>query len=232
MPRIYSKRLSVGDNYHLLCGSIATVIKYNNSRSVEIVTTTGYNCVVKADNLIKGVVKDRLFKSFNGKGFLGIGNYDSKSLCFTFWGSMIKRSHSENYKKIHPAYLDISCCEEWHNLQIFGKWFDENYTKGYHLDKDLKVYGNKIYSPETCTFVPREINNFFYSKGKKIMGVAQYNNKYSAKIKYKLRNTYDEALEDYWIEKYNKLKKLVLIYPEFDLLMKNYFDKFRNEQGR
>ena len=42
---------------------------------------------------------------------------------------------------------------EWHNFQVFAKWFDENYMEGFQLDKDIKIEGNKIYSSGTCLFV-------------------------------------------------------------------------------
>lgn len=35
------------------------------------------------------------------------------------------------------------------------------------MDKDLKVKGNKVYSPDTCLFIPRSVNSFFGGKHKK-----------------------------------------------------------------
>ena len=32
-------------------------------------------------------------------------------------------------------------------------------NEGWHLDKDILVKGNKVYSPETCCFVPVELNS-------------------------------------------------------------------------
>ena len=53
------------------------------------------------------------------------------------------------------------------------------------LDKDILVKGNKIYSPETCCFVPNEINVLFTKKekdrGEYPIGVSIISNKYVAR---------------------------------------------------
>lgn len=48
---------------------------------------------------------------------------------------------------------------------------------GWALDKDILVKGNKIYSPETCCFVPQEINNLF-TKRKSCRGTLPIGVKY------------------------------------------------------
>lgn len=43
---------------------------------------------------------------------------------------------------------------------------DENWKphmEGWHLDKDILLKGNKVYSPETCAFVPAKINSLLIS---------------------------------------------------------------------
>ena len=48
------------------------------------------------------------------------------------------------------------------------------------LDKDILVKGNKIYSPETCVFVPQNINTLFTKRnkvrGEYPIGVSFYKN--------------------------------------------------------
>lgn len=74
------------------------------------------------------------------------------------WCQMLKRCYSKDYLDKHPTYRGCSVCEEWWSFSSFKKWFDDNYVEGYSLDKDILFKGNKIYSPDTCCFVPNEIN--------------------------------------------------------------------------
>ena len=61
--------------------------------------------------------------------------------------------------------MDCSVYEGWHNFQNFAKWYEDNYyeieEEQMHLDKDILVKGNKVYSPDTCVFVPETINGLF-----------------------------------------------------------------------
>lgn len=60
-------------------------------------------------------------------------------------------------------YAGADSCPEWKDFQNFAEWFEGVVESGYfhegwHLDKDLLYKNNKIYSPETCVFLPEDIN--------------------------------------------------------------------------
>lgn len=74
------------------------------------------------------------------------------------WKSMLQRCYSEKYVDRRKCYVGCSVCEEWLRFSNFKRWFDKNYIEGYYLDKDILVKGNKVYSPNSCCFVPHEIN--------------------------------------------------------------------------
>jgi len=75
------------------------------------------------------------------------------------WCQMLKRCYSQAFLSKNPTYVGCRVCEEWLYFSNFKKWFDENYIEGYCLDKDiLSGKNNKAYSPNTCCFVPNEIN--------------------------------------------------------------------------
>ena len=65
-----------------------------------------------------------------------------------------------------------------------GEWIDKNYYEipgeTMCLDKDILHKGNKIYSRETCIFVPQKINSLFVksdkSRGEDPIGVYQLPN--------------------------------------------------------
>lgn len=75
------------------------------------------------------------------------------------WKSMLERCYSIVSYKVRPTYIDCLVCDEWLLFSNFKQWFDENYIEGFDLDKDILVEGNKVYSPDTCRFVPHYINS-------------------------------------------------------------------------
>lgn len=111
----------------------------------------------------------------------GVGINDVKGLqnttVYNIWRKMIERCYSthkyaDKRKDRKKAFL----CEEWKRLSNFKKWFDKNYVEGYQLDKDILSKNNKIYSPETCCFVPQSINTLIIKndarRGKYPIGVS------------------------------------------------------------
>jgi hypothetical protein len=62
------------------------------------------------------------------------------------------------YHENKPTYVGCSVAAEWHLFSVFREWMISQEWKGLQLDKDLLVIGNKVYSPETCLFIPRNIN--------------------------------------------------------------------------
>lgn len=80
---------------------------------------------------------------------------------------MLSRCYCDNTRYRYKTYEDCEVCEEWKLFSNFKNWFDENYIEGYDLDKDLLVKNNRIYSPETCLFVPHKLNTLFRELGRK-----------------------------------------------------------------
>ena len=77
---------------------------------------------------------------------------------------MLQRCYSESHLVRQPTYKGCSVCEEWLTFSNFKSWMEQQDWEGKQLDKDLLVYKNKIYSPETCVFVSSVINSFFVEK--------------------------------------------------------------------
>lgn len=87
---------------------------------------------------------------------------------YSLWSGILQRCYGARKIK---AYQGCSICKEWIFFSNFKKWFDDpdnGYQEGYHVDKDILVKGNKIYSPQTCCFVPQEINKILITNNQKI----------------------------------------------------------------
>ena len=157
--------MSSGDIYSSSKAGDFKVLNYINCESVEVeFINTGYKTTVSATQIRRGTVKDRFIPTVQGVGFLGDGDSvpmvnGKMTKAYDIWTGMIRRCYSEKaHNSNYPTYKDCTVCVEWHNFQSFAKWFDGNYIEGYELDKDIKVTGNRVYSPGTCLFVTKAEN--------------------------------------------------------------------------
>ena len=96
-----------------------------------------------------------------------IHNDDITTQAYNCWSRMISRCHDTKYQDRCETYKDCSVCKEWYLFSNFFSWFKQNYKQGCELDKDILVKGNKVYSPDTCCFVPQEINKILIKRNKK-----------------------------------------------------------------
>ena len=76
------------------------------------------------------------------------------------WTSMLERCYSTKYHEKWATYKHCYVCDDWLYFSNFKAWMENQDWEGKQLDKDLLIKGNMVYSPETCIFVSRQINNF------------------------------------------------------------------------
>lgn len=81
------------------------------------------------------------------------------------WADMISRCYNEKRLLDKSNYIGCSVCEEWLTFSKFRQWMQTQDWEGKHLDKDLLVRGNKVYSPDTCVFISGQVNSFLVERG-------------------------------------------------------------------
>lgn len=105
------------------------------------------------------------------------------------WTYMIHRCYYHAVQEVKPTYRDCFVCDEWLTASKFAEWArksENGYIEGHVLDKDILVKGNKVYSPDTCCFVPPRVNGLLIKRqndrGAYPIGVTKNNNGFSASI--------------------------------------------------
>ena len=179
---------------------------------------------------IKCPYETRLF----GVGYLGEGKYKiSINGKFTdeynIWYHMVTRCYDPKYHEKRSTYKDCKVEDYLLNFQYMAKWIDENYYEvpgeKMCLDKDILYKGNKVYSRETCIFVPQRINSLFTkadnSRGDCPIGVSDLpsgnyrvdcNNGYGKSVYLGTYKTKEEAFRIYKEYKEKVIKEVIDSY--------------------
>ena len=213
-------------------GDVEIVEYINSKRAIVRFINTGYTVEENWSAIRSGYIKDRSVPTTCGVGFIDVeGASIGKNMTkeYHLWNNMLNRCYNENILSSNPTYKDCHVSEEWRYLSNFKEWchqqigFDQD---GFHLDKDILIKGNKVYSEDTCCFVPPEINSLI-TKADRIRGkypIGIYEDKQAGKFKVRISvvgkqkhigryycekeafNAYKKAKETYIKEVANKWK--------------------------
>ena len=166
-------KIRVGDIFDTNnCGKLV-VLEYKGHLDIIVkFIDTGYETTARANNLRKGKVKDRLVPSVFGVGIIGNeqvkidGKYTKD---YQLWNNMLRRCYDEKYSNKYPTYKDCEVSDNFKYFPYFKDWCSKQTwfgKEGWQLDKDILVKGNKVYSEDTCCFVPKDLNSLLTHRKK------------------------------------------------------------------
>lgn len=171
----------IGTTFKNKLGDEYFIINADNSKQVTVMFYDGYYTTTQMSNIRRGRVKNPFSKlsRFQGFGVTDVPAMENgvRNKYARLWESMITRVYSKKDK----AYIGVKIEEDWALLSNFlndvtsFKGYDKVVSDGWVLDKDILSGDEKVYSKDTCCFVPPEINSFMVNfgkpKGKYKMGV-------------------------------------------------------------
>ncbi|ASZ75909.1 hypothetical protein TAFFO16_176 [Bacillus phage Taffo16] len=210
-------------------GYIMECVAYNDANNIVVKFDNGYATSTSWQSFNMGTVKNPYHASVHGVGYMGVGKYTSKDengeyrASYKTWKNMLNRCYNNN-----EAYTGCGVTSEWHNYQNFSEWYDKHYYyigESLHLDKDILVKGNKLYSPYTCVFVPQIFNKCFTKRescrGSYPIGITYKRGKFHVQITMKGSTTHigvftsvDEAFTAYKRNKEQYIKELAHEYRD------------------
>ena len=115
---------------------------------------------------------------------------------YQIWTDVLRRCYSEFELNRHPTYRGCEASDGFKRFSGFLSWVRDQIgfcESGWQLDKDILFKNNKIYSEDTCCFVPPEINGLFVknnrNRGLLPIGVKKEPKGYSSTCKVNKKNT-------------------------------------------
>ena len=153
------------------------VFKTNNYGDVEVTEyIDSHNITVKflntgaiknttASALTTGILKDSEVHDTHKYGVMDIpksvGRGGRCDPLYKKWNGMMQRCYNPKNKINNPSYEACTSSETFRHFSKFKSWYYSQIgfdQVGWHLDKDILIKGNKVYSEDTCCILPPEIN--------------------------------------------------------------------------
>ena len=248
----------INKQYKSKQGYIMTVIdyKWNNDVTVQFddeFKTVKHHC--RIDRIRSGDIANPNHPTVFGVGIIGENPYPItingvNTREYYIWHAMIQRCYDPNWKPSNAKFNSYEDCyvdKRWHLYNNFYEWVHEqdNYIKwangGFHIDKDILVKGNKVYSPETCCLVPAYVNMMFVkcdnSRTDLPLGVYKCYNKYKVlvgdpitnkRVYLGLYNTVEEAFFAYKNYKENLIKQVAKTEYNNGNIIKKCYESMMN----
>lgn len=85
---------------------------------------------------------------------------------YDLWKTLLRRCYSPKYQRVWLTYKGCLASENFKSYSYFRDWCQKQIgfgQEGFELDKDLLLKGNKLYSEDTCLFLPNELNSLLLS---------------------------------------------------------------------
>lgn len=164
--------LNPGEIFKNRDGCEFVVVERQSFSKVKIryLDDNAYETFAPTDKIKNGSVRNPYHIRVNREGYRSTGEFSIHTQEgkikkeYTLWSNMLNRCYDEKELIKQPTYRECWVEESFKDYQIFGPWCSEQvgfYEEDWCLDKDIIFKGNKMYSMETCAFVPRELNNLF-----------------------------------------------------------------------
>jgi hypothetical protein len=86
---------------------------------------------------------------------------------YDVWKNMLRRCYCSKEQEKCPTYKGCYVSDNFKDFQFFAKWCHSQIgfgEKGYQLDKDILIRSNKLYSENTCVFVPSRVNSILLER--------------------------------------------------------------------
>lgn len=166
-PTEFYQENKIGKQFKNSRGESATCIQYDDYYHIKIQFDDSNDII---DTSWCNFSNGQFHKQYRITDFGGV--YDvcesikSNKKEYDAWHSIFKRCYSNATHKNRGTYIECEICDEWKKFSVFRDWLrsQENYLKwntggkNWHIDKDILVKHNKVYSPATCVLVPGNVN--------------------------------------------------------------------------